>query len=72
MKKKILNKKDLILSKKLLLSYKGRLEKEIIHRSNRLRIPPQIFNEIINKNNEINALNKALKNLEGNPPFKEA
>tara|TARA_Y100000589_G_scaffold16161_1_gene13138 strand:- start:7426 stop:7635 length:210 start_codon:yes stop_codon:yes gene_type:complete len=59
-----LDKQELHLSKKLLLSYKDRLEKEIITRSNKLRIPPQILKGIITKNKEIKELKKALDNLE--------
>jgi len=59
-----LNKQDIILSKKLLSSYKERLESEIINRSNNLRIPPKILQEIIKNNIEINELKNALKELE--------
>jgi len=61
-----LNSKDLVLSKKLLSSYKERLEKEIINRSNKLRIPQKVFKEIINNNNEINEINTILQSLENN------
>ncbi len=59
-----MDKQELHLSKKLLLSYKDRLEKEIITRSNKLRIPPQILKEIITKNKEIKEIKKAIGNLE--------
>tara|TARA_Y100001978_G_C23400447_1_gene294374 strand:- start:79 stop:291 length:213 start_codon:yes stop_codon:yes gene_type:complete len=62
-----LDKQDILLSRKLLSSYKERLENEIINRSNKLRIPPKIFQEIINKNSEINDLNNILKKLEQLP-----
>ena len=61
-----MNSKDLVLSKKLLSSYKERLEKEIISRSNKLRIPQKVFKEIINNNNEINEINTILQSLENN------
>tara|TARA_Y100000589_G_scaffold331986_1_gene388402 strand:- start:3250 stop:3465 length:216 start_codon:yes stop_codon:yes gene_type:complete len=60
----ILDKQELLLSKKLLLSYKERLEKEIINRSNKLRIPPQALQEVITKNDEIKELKNAIKTLE--------
>ena len=59
-----MNNKDLKLSKKLISSYKERLEKEIMRRSHKLRIPIKISQEIINNNHEIKELNIALKNLE--------
>ncbi len=62
-----MDKQDILLSRKLLSSYKERLENEIINRSNKLRIPPKIFQEIINKNSEINDLNNILKKLEQLP-----
>ena len=62
-----MNKQDLLISKKLLSSYKERLEKEIINRSDKLRIPPQALKEIIRNNNEINELKNAINKLENNP-----
>ena len=62
-----LDKKDILLSKKLLSSYKERLENEIINRSNNLRIPANISQEIINNNIEINELNNILRKLEKSP-----
>ena len=59
-----MNKKELTLSKKLLASYKERLETEILKRSIKLKIPSKICNEIIENNNEINALKKAIYELE--------
>ena len=59
-----MNKKELTLSKKLLASYKERLEKEILKRSIKLKIPSKICKEIIDNNNEINQLKKAIYDLE--------
>ena len=64
---KILDKEELKLSKKLVSSYKKRLEKEIIQRSIKLKMPQNKFEEIINNNNELINLKKALKELETNP-----
>ena len=55
---------DLKLSKKLISSYKKRLEKEIFERSMKLRMPQNKFEEIINNNNELIILKKALDHLE--------
>ena len=62
--KKILDQQDLKLSKKIISSYKKRLEKEIFERSMKLRMPQNKFEEIINNNNELINLKKALKQLE--------
>jgi len=62
-----LDKKDILLSKKLISSYKERLENEIINRSNKLRIPQKLFQEIIENNSEINELKTILKSLETPP-----
>ena len=59
-----MDKKDLKLSKELISTYKKRLEKEIFERSVKLRMPQNKFEEIINNNNEIINLKKALKRLE--------
>ena len=59
-----MNNKELTLSKKLLASYKERLETEILKRSIKLKIPSKICKEIIDNNNEINQLKKALYDLE--------
>ena len=59
-----MNNKELNLSKKLLASYKERLEKEILKRSIKLKIPSKICKEIIDNNNEINQLKKAIYDLE--------
>ncbi len=59
-----MNNKELTLSKKLLASYKERLEKEILKRSIKLKIPSKICKEIIDNNNEINQLKKAIHDLE--------
>ena len=61
---KILDQKDLKLSKKIISSYKKRLEKEIFKRSMKLRMPQNKFEEIINNNNELINLKKALEQLE--------
>ena len=59
-----MDKQDLKLSKKLISSYKKRLEKEIFERSIKLKMPQKKFEEIINNNNELISLKKALKQLE--------
>ena len=64
---KILDKQELKLSKKLVSSYKKRLEKEILERSIKLKMPQNKFEEIISNNNELKNLKKALKELETNP-----
>ena len=61
---KVLDQQDLKLSKKLISSYKKRLEKEILDRSMKLRMPQNKFQEIINNNNELISLKKALEDLE--------
>ena len=61
---KILDQQDLKLSKKIISSYKKRLEKEIFERSMKLRMPQNKFEEIINNNNELINLKKALEKLE--------
>ena len=62
-----MDKKELRLSKKLVSSYKKRLEKEILERSMKLKMPQNKFEEIINNNNELINLKKALEELENNP-----
>ncbi len=59
-----MDQQDLKLSKELISSYKKRLEKEILDRSMKLRIPQNKFEEIINNNNELINLKKALEQLE--------
>ena len=59
-----MDKQDLKLSKKLISSYKERLEKEILDRSMKLKMPQNKFEEIINNNNELINLKKALEDLE--------
>ena len=59
-----MNNKDLILSKKLIENYKERLEAEIIKRSNKLRIPQKISEDIITSNDEIKELIKALEQID--------
>ena len=59
-----MDKQDLKLSKKIISSYKKRLEKEIVERSMKLRMPQNKFEEIINNNNELINLKKALEQLE--------
>ena len=61
---KVVDKQDLKLSKKLISSYKKRLEKEIFERSMKLKMPQKKFEEIINNNNELINLKRALKQLE--------
>ena len=62
-----MDKQELKLSKKLVSSYKKRLEKEIIERSIKLKMPQNKFEEIINNNNELINLKKALQELDTNP-----
>ena len=62
-----MDKQELKLSKKLVTSYKKRLEKEILERSVKLKMPQNKFEEIINNNNELINLKKALQQLETNP-----
>ena len=62
-----MDKQELYLSKKLVSSYKKRLEKEILERSVKLKMPQNKFEEIINNNNELINLKKALQELETNP-----
>ena len=59
-----MDQQDLKLSKKLISLYKKRLEKEIRDRSMKLKMPQNKFEEIINNNNELINLKKALENLE--------
>ena len=59
-----MDQRDLKLSKKIIFSYKKRLEKEIFERSMKLRMPQNKFEEIINNNNELINLKKALEKLE--------
>ena len=59
-----MDQQDLKLSKKLISSYKKRLEKEILDRSMKLKMPQNKFEEIINNNNELINLKKALEELE--------
>ena len=59
-----MDQQDLKLSKKLISSYKKRLEKEILDRSLKLRMPQNKFQEIINNNNQLIKLKKALEDLE--------
>jgi len=61
---KVLDQQDLKLSKKLISSYKKRLEKEILDRSMKLRMPQNKYEEIIHNNNELINLKKALEKLE--------
>ena len=62
-----MDKRELKLSKKLVSSYKKRLEKEIFERSVKLKMPQNKFEEIIKNNNELINLKKALQELETNP-----
>ena len=59
-----MDQQDLKLSKKIISSYKNRLEKEILNRSMKLRMPQNKFEEIIHNNNELINLKKALEQLE--------
>ena len=59
-----MDQQDLKLSKKLISSYKKRLEKEILDRSIKLKMPQNKFEEIINNNNELINLKKTLEDLE--------
>jgi len=59
-----LDQQDLKLSKKINSSYKKRLVKEILERSMKLKMPQNKFEEIINNNNELINLKKALEELE--------
>ena len=57
---------ELKLSKILVSNYKKRLEKEILKRSIKLKMPQKKFEEIIKNNNELINLKKALEELEIN------
>ncbi len=59
-----MDQQDLKLSKKLISSYKKRLEKEIYDKSMKLKMPQNKFEEIIKNNNELINLKKALEQLE--------
>ena len=59
-----MDKQDLKLSKRLISSYKKRLEKEIFEKSMKLKMPKKKCEEIINNNNELINLKKALNQLE--------
>ena len=59
-----MDQQDLKLSKKLISLYKKRLEKEILDRSMKLRMPQNKFEEIIKNNNELINLKKVLEELE--------
>ena len=63
---KLLDKQELKLSKKIISNYKKRLEKEIFERSMKLKMPQNKFEEIINNNNELINLKKALEDLDAN------
>ena len=60
-----MDNKELFLSRELITNYKKRLEAEIIKRSNKLRIPKKISEDIITNNYEIKELEKALEQIEG-------
>ena len=62
-----MDKQELKLSKKLVSCYKKRLEKEILERSVKLKMPHNKFEEIIKNNNELINLKKALQELDTNP-----
>ena len=61
-----MDKQDLLLSKKLISSYKKRLEKEIFERSIKLKMSQKKFEEIIDNNNELINLKKALEEIDIN------
>ena len=61
-----MDKEELKLSKKLVSSYKKRLEKEILERSIKLKMPQNRFEEIIKNNNELINLKKALEEIDTN------
>ena len=56
-----MDQQDLKLSKKIISSYKKRLEKEIFERSMKLKMPQNKFEEIINNNNELINLKKSVR-----------
>ena len=58
-----MDQQDLKLSKKLIASYKKRLEKEILERSIKLKMPHNKVDEIINNNEELINLQNALNQL---------
>ena len=59
-----MNIQELKLSRKLVSSYKKRLEKEILERSIKLKMPQNKLEEIINNNNELINLKKALDEIQ--------
>ena len=59
-----MDKRELKLTKEMLSKYKERLEKEIYDRSMKLKMPHNKLKEIINKNNELITLRKALEELD--------
>ena len=61
-----MDNQDLLLTKKLLLTYKEKLENEIINRSAKLKIPKNFYENTITKNEEIIKLKKALEEIEKN------
>ena len=61
-----MDKQELKLSRKLIAQYKERLEKEIIDRSIKLKMPQNKFKEIINNNDELINLKQVLEELDNN------
>ena len=61
-----MDNQDLLVTKKLLLSYKERLENEIINRSNKLRIPKKFYETTINQNKDIIQLNEVIAEIDKN------
>ena len=59
-----MDNQDLLSTKKLLLSYKKRLEKEIINRSIKLRIPKNFYENTIQNNEDIIRLKEALAEID--------
>ena len=65
-----MDKQELKFTKKIITSYKKRLEKEILEHSIKLKMPHNKFEEIIHNNNELINLKKLLEKLETNPESK--
>ena len=61
-----MDNQDLLVTKKLLLSYKERLENEIINRSNKLRIPKKFYETTINQNKDIIQLKEVIAEIDMN------
>ena len=59
-----MNKEDYKYYKEIIVSYKEKLEKEIVQRSKKLKIPKSIIKKIINENKEIINLQKTITELD--------